>query len=202
VEGARLAIERVVRDGNRAAAIVARTRALVKKETERKDDLEINEAIREVIGLTRDELLKNGVRLQTQLEHGLPVIKGDRVQLQQIVLNLIINAVEAMSKMSDGQRELTISTRTEAGCVLVAVLDSGPGLSEIALGRIFEAFYTTKSTGLGMGLSICRSIVEAHGGRLWAAANAPKGAAFQFTVPVISDRSDQPGQPHAAVSAF
>ena len=152
--------------------------------------MEINEAISEVIGLTRGEVLKNGVQVRTQLAEGLPVIQGSRVQIQQVMLNLIANAVEAMSQMSDGRRELLISTQAEADCVLVAVRDSGPGLSEGAIERAFEAFYTTKSSGLGMGLSICRSIVEDHGGRLWAAANVPKGAAFQFTVPINSDCQD------------
>jgi signal transduction histidine kinase len=131
---------------------------------------------------------KNGIQLQTQLAEDLPVIQGDRVQLQQVMLNLMMNAIEAMSPMSDERRELLVSTQTEAGCVLVAVRDTGPGLPEVAIERAFEAFYTTKSSGLGMGLSICRSIVEAHGGRLWATANVPKGAAFRFTVPIHSDR--------------
>jgi signal transduction histidine kinase len=131
---------------------------------------------------------KNGIQLQTRLAEDLPVIQGDRVQLQQVMLNLIMNAVEAMSPMRNDSRELLVSTQSEADCVLVAVRDSGPGLSEVAIERAFEAFYTTKSSGLGMGLSICRSIVEAHGGRLWATANLPKGAAFQFTLPIHSDR--------------
>jgi signal transduction histidine kinase len=125
--------------------------------------------------------------VRTQLAEGLPVIQGSRVQIQQVVLNLIINAVEAMGQMSSDRRELQISTEAEADRVIVAVRDTGPGLAEDAIERAFEAFYTTKSTGLGMGLSICRSIVEDHGGRLWATANVPKGAAFQFTVPINSD---------------
>jgi PAS domain S-box-containing protein len=181
------AIDRIMSDGMRANDVVARTRALVKNAPARKADLEINEAISEVVGLTRTEVSKNGVQLQTQLSKGLPVIRGDRVQLQQVMLNLIMNAVESMSQMREDRRELLISTQPDAGSVLVAVRDSGPGLHEVDLERAFEAFYTTKSNGLGMGLSICRSIVEAHGGRLWAAANSPKGAAFQFTVPVASD---------------
>jgi signal transduction histidine kinase len=172
----------------RASDIVARTRALVTKAPTQKDDLEINQAISEVIALTRSEVSKNGIQLQTQLAEDLPVIQGDRVQLQQVMLNLMMNAIEAMSPMSDERRELLVSTQTEAGCVLVAVRDTGPGLPEVAIERAFEAFYTTKSSGLGMGLSICRSIVEAHGGRLWATANVPKGATFRFTVPIHSDR--------------
>jgi PAS domain S-box-containing protein len=184
VERATQAIDRVVNDGNRAADIVHRTRELFKKAPARNDALKINEAILEVIGLTRSEMSKSGVLLQTRLVESLPLIQGDRVQLQQVMLNLIINAAEAMSEMSDGHRHLLISTGTDAGCVLVTVRDSGPGLPEVALERVFDAFYTTKSSGLGMGLSICRSIVEAHGGRLWATANVPQGATFQFTVPV------------------
>jgi PAS domain S-box-containing protein len=182
------AINRIKSDVMRTADIVARTRALVRKAPARKDELQINQAISEVIGLARSEVLKNGVHLQTRLAEDLPVIQGDRVQLQQVMLNLIMNAVEAMSPMRDDRRELLVSTRSEADCVLVAIRDSGPGLSEVAIERAFEPFYTTKSSGLGMGLSICRSIVEAHGGRLWATANVPKGAAFQFTVPIPSDR--------------
>lgn len=187
VERAKKAIDRAVLNGMRVSEVVDRTHALVRKEPVRKDRLEINEAISGVIGLTRGEALKNDVQVRTQLAESLPVIQGNRVQIQQVMLNLIVNAVEAMSQMSDDRRELLISTQAEADCVLVAVRDSGPGLSEGDIERAFEAFYTTKSSGLGMGLSICRSIVEDHGGRLWATANVPKGAAFQFTVPINSD---------------
>ena len=190
VERAKKAIDRAVLNGMRVSEVVDRTHALVRKEPVRKDRLEINEAISGVIGLTRGEALKNDVQVRTQLAESLPVIQGNRVQIQQVMLNLIVNAVEAMSQMSDDRRELLISTQAEADCVLVAVRDSGPGLSEGDIERAFEAFYTTKSSGLGMGLSICRSIVEDHGGRLWATANVPKGAAFQFTVPVNSDCQD------------
>ena len=161
-----------------------RIRALIKKAPPRKDRLEINEAIREVIELTRSEAEKNSVSVQTQLAEGLPLIQGDRVQLQQVILNLIINAVQAMSGISAGARELLISTGTaESDGVLLAVRDSGPGLAPETLERLFDAFYTTKADGMGMGLSICRSIIEAHGGRLWATANSPRGAVFQFVVP-------------------
>ena len=190
IEGAKRAIDRAVLNGLRITEVVDRTHALVRKEPGRKDPLEINNAISEVIGLTRGEVLKNGVQVRTQLAEGLPVIQGSRVQIQQVMLNLIVNAVEAMSQTSDDPRELLISTEVDADCVLVAVRDSGPGLSEGAIERAFEAFYTTKSSGLGMGLSICRSIVEDHGGRLWATPNPPKGAAFQFTVPTTSDCRD------------
>ena len=187
VEKAKKAIDRAVLNGMRVTEVVDRTYALVRKEPVRKDCLEINEAISEVIGLTRGEVAKNGVQVRTQLAEGLPVIQGSRVQIQQVVLNLIVNAVEAMGQMGNDRRELQISTEAEADRVVVAVRDTGPGLAEDAIERAFEAFYTTKSSGLGMGLSICRSIVEDHGGQLWATANVPKGAAFQFTVPVNSD---------------
>jgi signal transduction histidine kinase len=146
--------------------------------------LDINEAIREVIALTRGEAAKTGVSVRTDLVEGLPLIHGDRVQLQQVVLNLIINAVEAMSGVGEGERELWISTGGDASRgVFVAVRDSGPGLDPTSADRLFEAFYTTKPDGMGMGLAICRSIIEAHGGRLWASANKPRGAVFQFTLP-------------------
>jgi signal transduction histidine kinase len=147
--------------------------------------LEINEAILEVIALTRGEVVKNGISVETQLAEGLPPIQGDRVQLQQVILNLIMNAVEAMSGVSEGQRELLIGTEKDASSgVLVAVQDSGPGLNPESFDRLFDAFYTTKAGGMGMGLSICRSIVEAHGGRVWASRTAGPGATVQFTLPV------------------
>ena len=161
-----------------------RIRALVKKAPPRKDAFDINEAIHEVVGLTRGEVVKNNVSVQTQLAEGLPRIQGDTVQLQQVILNLIINAVEAMSGISDGPRELLISTMKDAGGVLVAVRDSGPGLSPENCERLFDAFYTTKPDGMGMGLSICRSIVDAHGGRIWASPAVGRGATFQFGLPL------------------
>jgi signal transduction histidine kinase len=131
------------------------------------------------------EAVKNGVSVQTQLAEALPLIQGDGVQLQQVILNLILNAIQAMSGVGEGLRELLISTaRGSSGDVLVAVQDSGPGLDPASLERVFEAFYTTKPGGLGIGLSICRSIIETHGGRLWASADMPRGATFQFTLPV------------------
>jgi PAS domain S-box-containing protein len=184
LEEVRQALARIAKDGHRAAEVIDEIRALIKKAPPRKDRLEINGAIHEVIALTRGEAVKNGVSVQTELIDGLPLIEGDRVQLQQVILNLIINAFEAMSGISEGVRELLISTRkAEPDGVLVAVRDSGPGLAPATLERLFESFYTTKPGGLGLGLSICRSIIEAHGGRLWACANVPCGAIFQFTVP-------------------
>src|SRR5438477_5832250 len=176
---------RITDDTKRAGDVIGRIRALIKKAPPRKEDLEINEAILEVIALTRGEMVQNGVSVRTQLAEGLPLIQADRVQLQQVILNLIINAVEAMSGASEGVRDLLISTGGDASNgVLVSLRDSGPGLDPASLERLFDAFYTTKSSGLGMGLSICHSIIEAHGGRIWAGANEPRGAVFNFTLPL------------------
>ncbi|MBV8590216.1 MAG: PAS domain S-box protein, partial [Acetobacteraceae bacterium] len=184
LEEVRLALARIVANSSRAGNVIGRIRALIKKDPPRKDALAINDAILEVIALTQGEAVKNGVSLQTKLADSLPRIQGDRVQLQQVILNLIINAIEAMSGVSAEPRELLISTgKADRRGVVVAVRDSGPGLEASTLDRLFQAFYTTKPGGLGMGLSICRSIIEAHGGQLWAEANQPRGAIFQFTVP-------------------
>jgi signal transduction histidine kinase len=152
--------------------------------------VDVNEAVLDVTTLARSELLRHGVSLQTQLATGLPLIEGDRIQLQQVILNLTLNAVEAMSGVDEGPREMRISTAREASNgVLVSVRDSGPGLDPQSVDRLFEAFYTTKPDGLGMGLAICRSIIEAHGGRLRATANEPRGAVFQFTLPLEWDET-------------
>jgi PAS domain S-box-containing protein len=185
LEEVRQALAHIVQDGKRAGDVVSRIRDLIKKAPPREDRLDVNRAIREVIELTRGEAFKNGVSVQTELVDGLPLIQGDRVQLQQVMLNLMINAVEAMGGVNHGSRELLISTgKSDTGGVCVAVRDSGPGLTPAALERLFEPFYTTKPGGLGLGLSICRSIIEAHGGRLCVSANVPRGATFQFTLPV------------------
>jgi signal transduction histidine kinase len=180
----RQALDRIVKDGRRAGGVIDGMRALIKKAPPSHESLDINEALDEVIVLTRAEAVKNGVSVRTQLAEGLPAVQGARSQLQQVILNLIINAIEAMSEVNEGPRELQISTGRDASDgVLVTVRDSGPGLAPAVLDRVFEAFYTTKPTGLGVGLSICRSIIEAHGGRLWASASVERGAAFQFTLP-------------------
>ena len=184
LEEVRQALHAIIKDGHRAGDVIGRIRGLIKNVPPRDDQLDINEAILEVIGVARSELLRNGVTLQTELAKGLPLARGDRVQLQQIVLNLIMNAVEAMSDAPTGPRDLLISTaEDQSDGVLVAVRDSGPGLNPESLERLFDPFYTTKASGMGMGLSICRSIVEAHGGRLWAAPNLPQGASFHFSLP-------------------
>ena len=187
VEQVRQALGRIVDEGNRATNVVDRIRALIKKTPPRKDDLKINEAVLEVVALTQGEVATHSVSVETQLTEGLPLIQGDRVQLQQVIINLIINAIEAMSGVGKGSRALLISTAQEAsGGVRVSVQDSGPGLDVEGLDRLFDAFYTTKPAGMGMGLSICRSIIEAHGGQIWASRNVGPGATFQLTVPVAS----------------
>jgi len=177
------ALSRIVKEGNRAGEVVGRIRALIKKAPARKDAVEINDAILEVIALTRTEAANNSVSVRTQLAEGLPRVQGDRVQLQQVLLNLIINAIEAMRDVGEEERELLISSRDEPDGVSVEVRDSGPGFAPAVLERVFEAFYTTKPSGLGLGLSICRSIIEAHNGRLWASPNVPRGAIFSFIAP-------------------
>jgi PAS domain S-box-containing protein len=181
------ALSLIVKEGNRAGEVVGRIRALIKKVPTRDDAVVINDAILEVIALTRTEAANNSVSVRTQLADGLPRVQGDRVQLQQVLLNLIINAIEAMRDVGEEERELLISTRNEPDGVSVEVRDSGPGFAPAALERVFEAFYTTKPGGLGLGLSICRSIIEAHNGRMWAGVNLPRGASFQFALPPIAN---------------
>jgi PAS domain S-box-containing protein len=176
----------IVDDADRAGAIIDRIRDQIKKAPPQKDRFDLNEAINEVIELARGEITKNGVSVDTHLTEGALSVEADRVQLQQVLLNLVLNAVEAMSRVEAGARELSISTeQSQAGGALVAVIDSGPGIDLEHLERVFDAFYTTKSSGVGMGLSICRSIINAHGGRLWADTNLPRGAVFQFTLPGV-----------------
>jgi signal transduction histidine kinase len=185
LEEARAALRAIIVDGNRAGDVIRRIRTLIiKKVPTRNDRLDINETILEVIAMTRSDVLRNGVSLQTLLAKDLPLIQGDRVQLQQVMLNLIVNAVQAMSAVSGRPRELLLGSMKDASTgVLVTVRDSGPGLDPESFDRVFDAFYTTKPGNMGMGLSICRAIVEAHGGQMSAAANVPQGAVFQFTLP-------------------
>jgi signal transduction histidine kinase len=179
------ALSLIVKEGNRAGEVVGRVRTLIKKVPVRKDAVAIDDAILEVIALTRAEAANNSVSVRTQFEDELPRVRGDRVQLQQVMLNLIVNAIQAMSEVGEGARELVISIDAvpSGGGVRVGVRDTGPGLSPESLSRLFEPFYTTKPEGMGMGLSICRSIIEAHGGRLCAISCEPQGALFQFTIP-------------------
>jgi PAS domain S-box-containing protein len=187
LEEARQCAEFVIADGHRAGEIIARIRALAKKAPSRKDWVDVNDTILEIIALARSQVQSNGVSLRTRLDEDVPLILGDRIQLQQVLLNLIINAIEAMNDVRDA-RELSISSANDdSRNVLVAVRDSGPGLDPRNLDRLFEAFYTTKPHGMGMGLAISRSIVAAHGGRLWVTPNEPHGAVFQFTLPSGAD---------------
>jgi signal transduction histidine kinase len=182
----REALACVVGDTDRARDIIDRIREQMKKAPPRKKRFDLSAAINEVIVLARSVTNRNGVSVRTQLADGLFPVEGDRVQLQQVLLNLILNAAEAMGSVQVGARELLISTKQDQTGVLVAVRDSGPGIDPAHLERVFDAFYPTKSSGTGMGLSICRSIITAHGGRLWADANEPRGAVFQFTLPNAS----------------
>ena len=180
---ARQAVGRIIRDGNRASDVIAKIRALLRKTGTEKERLDMNDVIREVVALAQSEIRRNGVALRAQLEGNIPPVLGDRVQLQQVVLNLIMNGIEAMSAVGDRPRELIISTQSgEIDQVHVTVQDSGIGLDPKSMERIFDAFYTTKSEGMGMGLAISRSIVENHDGRLWAVPNDGPGATFQFTL--------------------
>ncbi len=178
-EEARRSALRVIAEGHRASEIIVRIRSLTKKAPPQKDWLDVNETIHEVITLARSEIQRSNIALETQLSQQVPIILADRIQLQQVILNLMMNAIEAMSGLNEGPRELLIRSGTdESKHVVISVQDSGPGFDPKSLDHLFETFYTTKPQGLGMGLAISRSIVEAHGGRLWATANAPRGAVF------------------------
>jgi PAS domain S-box-containing protein len=180
----REAVKDIVRDGKRAGEVIARIRALTKRTAPPRETLDVNELIREVLALVSDEAKKNSVMIRTQFANDLSPVSGDRVQLQQVLLNLVMNAMEAMSGINDRARQLVITTRNiDASQVQVTVEDSGTGLDATTMGRIFEPFYTTKSSGMGMGLSISRSIMQNHGGRLWATGNDGPGTSFHFTLP-------------------
>lgn len=192
LDGARATVQRTMRDANRASEVLARLRALYGKREATAEVVDLNEAIREVIALSLGELKKGCVIVRTELADDLPLVTGDRVQLQQVVLNLLLNALEAMQDVDDRPRDLVIHTeRQEGDRVAVSVRDSGRGFDAHAVDRLFEAFYTTKQDGMGMGLSVSRSILESHHGRLWAAPNDGPGATFAFSVPSGSDSSDQ-----------
>jgi signal transduction histidine kinase len=184
LDEAREAARRIVRDGKRAGDVVARIRALATKSSSNKERVNINEAIQDVVGLTRDEVRGKHVRLKTELADGLPPVMGDRVQLQQVLLNLVMNGVDAMSAVEGRARELVITAQNdEGGQVRVEVRDSGVGLNEDSIQKIFNPFYSTKPAGMGMGLSISRSIIQNHGGCIWATPNDGPGTTFHFTVP-------------------
>ena len=185
LDAARRSVEWIIDDGNRASEVIRRVRALANKTEIEKVPLDVNDVVREVIALVQRELVSHQVSLQMELAPALPTILGDRVQLQQVIINLVMNGIEAMQSVTDRPRELAIRSRQdEPQQVLLSVTDCGVGISAEDADRLFTAFFTTKSGGMGMGLSICRSIMEAHGGRLWATANVPHGATFQFVLPL------------------
>jgi PAS domain S-box-containing protein len=190
LDQARKAAERIVRDGHRAGDIIKSIRALARKAPPEMRQLDINDVIEEVVVLMRSELRRHDIVLETELSRGLELVMADRIQVQQVILNLVMNGIEAMNAVTDRPRVLRLSTQLEgAGAVLIGVTDTGTGLDHAAKDRIFDVFFTTKSDGMGMGLSICRSIVEAHGGRLWASPSLPHGSIFQFIIPVVTKRS-------------
>jgi signal transduction histidine kinase len=184
----REAVGCIVGDVDRAGDIIDRISDQIRKAPPRQERCDLNAAIHEVLGLARSLTIENSVTIQTRLETGLPPVQGDRVQLQQVVLNLIRNAAEAMASVTAGPREIWISTESVSTGVLVAVRDSGPGIDPEHFDRVFQSFYTTKPGGTGMGLSVCQSIISAHGGRLSAGANEPRGAVFRFTLPRVDNR--------------
>jgi signal transduction histidine kinase len=181
----RLAVQSISNDGHRASEVIRRVRALVRKSEAQMVPLSLNEIVSETLNVLHHELLRYGVTVRLELSSTLPLVFGDRIQLQQVLLNLLMNSLEAMESITDGLRELSIRTeRDGAKSALVTVADGGIGISPDKASGIFEAFVTTKATGLGMGLSISRSIVQAHGGRLWVSSNEPRGAIMQFTLPL------------------
>jgi len=192
IDGARETAQRAIRDGNRASEVITRLRTLFSKKQTEFEPLDLNESAREVIALLSSELQRNDVVLKQDFSDRLPAVKGDRVQLQQVILNLIHNASDAMVTVNDRPRQLLIKTETRANHVTVSVQDSGVGFSPEISERLFEPFLTTKQGGMGIGLSVSRSIVEAHQGRLWAAQNAGPGATFTFSIP--QDAGNLPDQ--------
>jgi signal transduction histidine kinase len=184
VDGARETVRRTIRDGNRASDVITRLRTLYSKKEPSPESMDLNEATREVTALWLSELQRTGVVLRYELADDLPAVVGDRIQLQQVILNLLRNAADAMSTVDDRPRELLIRTeRDEGNQVRLSVRDSGVGLTPQAADKLFEAFYTTKTDGMGIGLSISRSIIEAHQGRLWATPNDGPGSTFSFAIP-------------------
>jgi PAS domain S-box-containing protein len=189
-EAARRSVERMIDDGNRAADVIRRIRDMVRKTPPRKDAFNINDTIMEVLALIRTELSRNDISPRAELANDLPVVWGDRIQLQQVILNLVMNAIEAMSEVSPTQRKLLIaSVKDGSNGVLVRIQDSGVGLDGESLDHLFEAFFTTKARGMGIGLAVSQTILQAHGGRLWATPNASHGATFQFALPANNERA-------------
>jgi signal transduction histidine kinase len=192
IDGAREMLRRTIRDANRASAVIKRLHALFAKNDGPTEVIDLNDAVRDVVALSLPELQRGQVILRSEVAGDLPLVTGDRVQLQQVILNLVLNAVEAMSAVDDRPKELLVRTaRTDSNGALLAVQDCGSGIDPANLERVFEAFYSTKPGGMGMGLSICRAIIEAHGGKLWASQAAPRGAVFQFTLPPTAEGVSQ-----------
>jgi C4-dicarboxylate-specific signal transduction histidine kinase len=188
LDEARKAVDRIIKDSYRASDVISRVRALVKKTPARNDLVDLNEVIVEVLALAQNQARRAGVVLKTELATDLPRVRGDRVQLQQVILNLVINGLEAIANNKNGERELSISSGIDdSKDMTIAVRDTGEGLDPANLERVFDAFFTTKADGMGMGLAISRTIIESHGGRLWATPNSPRGAIFQFTLPADSE---------------
>lgn len=183
LDEAREAVTRAIQEANRASEVITRIRALLQKASPQMEPVDVNEVIREVLRLVDSEVQGDGVTMKTELAADVPAVCGDRIQLQQVMLNLIMNGIDAMRMMSDRPRELLVKSVRHPEGVLIQVQDSGPGLDPDHADRIFEPFFTTKPEGIGMGLSIARSIVEAHGGRLWATPGSSHGTVFQFTLP-------------------
>jgi C4-dicarboxylate-specific signal transduction histidine kinase len=184
LEKTRQTVERMIQDGTRAGTVISRVRALFKKEAPSKDWIDINEVVHELVMFLRDDALRRSVAMRTDLIPGLPKVTADRVQLQQVLLNLIMNGMDAMAETTDHRKELLINARANETELIVQVEDSGRGLDSETAERIFTPFFTTKPHGIGLGLSISRSIIEAHEGRLWASARPSGGAIFQFTLPI------------------
>jgi C4-dicarboxylate-specific signal transduction histidine kinase len=184
LEAARRSIQRMIDDGNRASEVISRIRDMVRKSPPRKDALNINDTILEVLALLRIELSRNDIAPGVGLSNDLPLVSGDRIQLQQVILNLIMNAIEAMGGTEASQRKLLVaSAKDGSNGVLVTIEDSGAGLDGESRDHLFEAFFTTKERGMGMGLAVSQTILQAHGGRLWATPNSSQGATFHFTLP-------------------
>lgn len=192
LDEARQAVQRIIKDSYRASDVISRVRTLVRKAPPRHDWVDLNEIIVEVFALAENEARRNRVSLKQELPDDLPRVMGDRVQLQQVILNLVMNGMESIMKHKNGARELSVaSSNHEPDTVLVAVRDSGEGLDSASLDRIFDAFFSTKPGGMGMGLAISRTIIESHGGRLWADANSPQGAVFRFTLPIGDENHNE-----------
>jgi len=188
VDGARETARRTIRDGNRMSEVIIRLRALFSKKEPTTESVNLNDAVLEVIALTIVDLQKNRVMLRPELADDLPLVRGDRVQLQQVILNLLRNGSDAMSAVEDRARQLVIRTeRDEGDRVRLAVQDTGVGFDLQAVDRLFDPFYTTKGEGMGIGLSVSRSIIENHHGRLWATLNEGPGATFSFSIPRVPE---------------